>query len=278
MSADSYYNWSECVDFYTYLDASGLAPRSIKEYMNYHLKFYDKFGEENPTQKGLNQFVTQYNNQPARTFVRHILDFRKLKELEIPKKKGSTPKKQKNYITPEEIEMIAIRLHKKNPKYSLMLLLSYECALRRKELLSVHVEDFEWPDWYADKSKSGILKITHRGAKRKKERFVVVPAPIMEAIYDYAKSMKLLKSDPLWGISWKSSLWHTKFKEVVRAMDRNYSLHELRYSKATYWHREDVNIMRIKDRLGHSSVSTTQLYIDPSSRDESFRWKEDIDN
>lgn len=273
---DNYLNWQEHTDFLTYLKASGLSKRSIKEYVWYHQKFFKRFGEANPNQQGINQFIEKHNNQPAKTFLKHLITFRKLEGLEIPKMKGSKQKKQKRYISPEEIIEMVDFFEKKNPKYALMLMLSYECALRKKELLSIKVEDFEWNEWHKDKNQNGVLKISHLGAKRQKERSVVVPAALMAVLYNYGKDKGLLKSDYFFGIRSKSTLWHQKFKEAVKHIGKNYMLHELRFSKATFWYRNNVDIMRIKNRLGHSSVYTTQLYIDPSQRDEVEKWKKEI--
>lgn len=274
--ADTYLNWEETPNFFTYLKASGLSPRSLQEYMNYHSKFYEFFGEADPNQNMINQFVERYNNQPSRSFVRHLLNFRKIDNLSIPKRLGAKAKRQKNYIPPEDIVKIVEILERKDLKWGLMLLLTYECALRKKEVQSIRVCDFEWSSWYENKEENGILLINHRGAKRMKERFVVVPAPLMEAIHAYGKREKRSKEEKLFKIKTKSSGWHNHFKEAVRQIKKDYTLHELRFTKATEWHRNGIDIMRIKDRLGHSSLSTTQMYIDPSSRNEAERWRKGL--
>lgn len=275
MLPKDYYNWGESSEFFTYLRASGLSQRSVQEYINYHLKFYETFGDKILEQKDVNAFVDRYNNQPARTFMKHLITFRKIQGIEIPKRKGAAMKKQKRYISPQEIEQMVSYFAGKQEKYALMLMLSYECALRRKELLSIKPIDFEWEEWKKNTAQNGVLKISHLGAKRRRERFVIVPAILMQALYSYGKQKRLKKSESFWGIKIKSSKWHQKFKEAGRAIGKDYTLHELRFSKATYWHKAGIDILRIKERLGHSNLSTTQLYINSSSRDEAERWKQE---
>ncbi len=73
--------------------------------------------------------------------------------------------------------------------------------------------------------------------------------------------------------NFKRNSWQNVFFDAVKeTMDHHYTLHDLRRSRATKWLREGVDLSRVKNRLGHSSVSTTQLYINLDEEKEFDAW------
>ena len=58
----------------------------------------------------------------------------------------------------------------------------------------------------------------------------------------------------------------------MAVLGKYYRYHELRHSRSLEWYNEGKDIYRIKNRLGHASISTTQLYINPAEEDEINRW------
>ena len=46
----------------------------------------------------------------------------------------------------------------------------------------------------------------------------------------------------------------------------NYSPHSLRHSKGTHLYNNGTPLLYIKDFLGHSSVTTTEIYATPDSK------------
>ena len=70
------------------------------------------------------------------------------------------------------------------------------------------------------------------------------------------------------------TLWHEAFKEAVKeTQDYNFTLHDLRRARATQWMKEGVSMFRIKNRLGHSDISSTVLYINPDEEKELELWE-----
>ena len=61
------------------------------------------------------------------------------------------------------------------------------------------------------------------------------------------------------------------------AVGKKYHPHQLRHTKATEWYNEGVDIVRIQQRLGHSNIATTRLYLNPDNKKELERWSNEND-
>jgi integrase len=261
------------------LQGKALSDRTIKEYLYYYdlLQRILEGTHRDLDQEVLNVFVSSYNNSPCRAFLKIYLEEEKRDDLKMPVRSGSRPQKKRQYISPEEVSLVGnwILRFVGNPRYFLMLHLTYECALRRKEVGQIQPSDFNWDVWLKDPEQRGKLKITIKGAKRKKERYVIVPSWLMKGLYAYIADIhnKLDDEDTLFEIS--DVRWHQIFKKAVRtSLNKNFSLHDLRFSKATSWYRNGLDIRQIKIRLGHSRIETTYRYIDPAEEEELETWHE----
>ena len=151
-----------------------------------------------------------------------------------------------------------------------MLKLSYYCGLRRKEILNIHLMDFDWEVWNEDTNLPCKLKISKLGAKRKKERYIVVPPILAMSIWKYVRKMRAIGSrdydkfasgeKPLFTI--KRTRWNNVFKTAVKkCLSKDYTLHELRFSRATYWFEKGFTLIEVRDLLGHEEITTTERYI-----------------
>lgn len=260
------------------LQGKALSDRTIKEYLYY----YDLLHQilqgtgRDLDQEVLNVFVASYNNPPCRAFLKIYLEEEGLRDLKLPVRSGARSSKKRQYISPEEVRVVGDWILKNvgNARYFLMLHLTYECALRVKEISNVQPHDFKWEEWLKDPEKTGKLKITIKGAKRKKERFVILPSWLMKGIYAYLSDIqnKLDDEDPLFEIS--GTRWHQIFKKATRkVLKRELSLHDLRFSRATQWYKEGKDVRQIKIRLGHSRIETTYRYIDPAEEEELASWQ-----
>lgn len=261
------------------LHAKALSDRTIKEYLYYYdiLQKILHGTDRDLDQEFLNVFVSSYNNPPCRAFLKIYLEEEDM-DLKIPVRSGARSSKKRQFISPEEVRVVGDWILKNvgNPRYFLMLHLSYECAMRVKEISQVQPHDFKWEEWLKEPEGRGKLKITIKGAKRKKERFVMVPAWLMKAIFAYLDDIqnKLDDEDPLFEVS--GTRWHQIYKKATRkVLKREFTLHDLRFSKATQWYKEGKDVRQIKIRLGHSRIETTYRYIDPAEEEELEGWQKD---
>lgn len=139
-----------------------------------------------------------------------------------------------------------------------MLELLFATGIRVSELSFLKPEDINFTD--------KTLKIYGKGAR---ERILYIENPdVIEALQVYKKAFRSeMKSCGFFFIN----NWGTRYSEQsVRNMIRKYTdlascslhitPHMFRHSFATLLLEEDVDIRYIQNLLGHSSVTTTQIY------------------
>lgn len=274
MSVDFFTRESVYEGFKNFLEAQQLSERTVKVYLSYHnymILFLDEAGVP-LNQEVVNVFVNKYNCFPGRAYVRQLLRYLKNKEIDIPKITGRRARKKPHIISDREIEEVATFLYKWKLKYGLMFDLTLACALRRHEIIGIRLDDFDWESWKTDKTRPCRLKIRGKGNK---ERWVIVPSILMKGIIVYLNQVPQEDEKPLFQI--KKSGWHEVWHHAcLRALGKSYKLHEIRHTRATKWYQEGKDIMQIKNRLGHASVSTTELYINPDEEETLAQWESEV--
>lgn len=140
----------------------------------------------------------------------------------------------------------------------------YHCGLRLQEALNLQVCDID---------NSRMLIHIHRG-KGAKDRYVPLPQKTYHILRRYWSTHR----NPLWifprlGRSGKEG--HSATQPMARAtvqgalrriitqlkFKKRVSIHTLRHSYATHLLEAGVNIRRIQQYLGHSSLATTMIYF-----------------
>jgi len=257
--------------FTEYLAGKGLSEKTMREYLSLYIKFNDGLDHEDLTQDYVNRFILANTSNKTRSVLKHIFDFFEIPNLKISKLSGRKPKKKKRSISPQEIKVMRAWLYNnEKDKFLLAFDLSYLCALRRSEIFSIKIEDFEIQTWAEDPNKPCRLLIHGKGQR---ERIVPIPPKLMQRVINHIQENDLAMDDLLF--NFKYVTWHMVFKKAVEIVGYNYTLHDLRRSRATKWLRDGVDLSRVKNRLGHSSVSTTQLYINLDEEKEFERWADE---
>lgn len=179
--------------------------------------------------------------------------------IELPKAKRKLPV----VLTVEEIERIIKACEEEGGYEGLraktMIELLYGCGLRAEELLSLKVNNLFLEDGY----------ITVFG-KRKKERAVPIGQPAIQALRDYwnLSRPKYIKkpTDYLFlntrgkrlsrmGL-WKILNYFIKKAKITKPV----SPHTFRHTFATHLLEGGANLRAVQEMLGHSSITTTQIY------------------
>lgn len=179
--------------------------------------------------------------------------------LEQPK----VPKKLPKVMTLEEINTILSQNLNKREKVILELL--YGCGLRVSELVNLKINDIDVSAKY--------LQCTGKGSK---ERIVPVGSKALKAIKDYSKerdfvlqkyrktSKNLLLTDECKNVTRQEvySFIHSLGEKIHKSI----SPHTLRHSFATHLLENGADLRVVQELLGHSDVSTTQLYTHISKK------------
>ena len=137
-----------------------------------------------------------------------------------------------------------------------MLCLIYSCGLRRNELLTLKLSDID--------SKRNIVII--RQAKGKKDRIAPLSPRVLELLRDYYKGYKpkvWLFEGQVKGQPYSEQSLQTVFKQAVykAGITKPATLHWLRHSYATHLLEDGMDIMTLKDLLGHHNIETTMGYL-----------------
>lgn len=192
-----------------------------------------------------------------------LLDHNPMKVLEMPKTKKTLPK----YLTLDESLLLldAVDGSFKERDYCILTLF-LNCGLRLSELVSIDYSDIK-----SDRS----MTILGKGSK---ERKVYLNDACMGAIEDYMRrrptdgvnredKKALFLSSRLRRISPKT-VQHlvNVYLEKAGLGDRGLSVHKLRHTAATLMYQHgNVDLLVLKDILGHENVGTTEIYTHLSS-------------
>jgi integrase len=267
-------NMEEIDTFIEYLLGKNLAMHTIDEYFRYYKRFQKHVRELGLTQQAVNSAMATKicHNGMFRAFLKNYLYFLHNKDIEIPKITGRPKRSVVRHISEEQVNQILEYFKQKatNERFYLMVKLVYQCGLRRQEVLNIEIDDFDWDNWGGEIDRPCRLKIRGKGNR---ERYVIVSQPTMIEIIQYANRNLPFRNNKLFGyLSPKTfnTKWYTMCKRVF---GRPIKIHSLRHTRSWIWWKEGKDLIGIKQRLGHSSISTTQLYINPDEEDELKNWE-----
>lgn len=201
----------------------------------------------------------------------NLLEWQKI--LSIPVKK--TEKKTINYLTLDGIKLLL-----KMPNSSTMagrrdlalLSLMYDTGARVQEIIDLSPSMIRFDKPYT-------IKLIGKGNKA---RIVPLMEPTVKILKIYMEEQGLLKSFanlyPLFFNNRKEKLTRAgvnyilaKYKNLARNEDQTlipkvFSCHCLRHSKAMHLLQAGVNLVYIRDILGHTSVQVTEIYAKTDSK------------
>lgn len=147
----------------------------------------------------------------------------------------------------------------------LILELLYGCGLRVSELTELKMNDIN--------TKSKFLRCFGKGSK---ERLIPINKNTVKALNDYLKERKytaekfLITSNKL--LLRENGHFYTRqdvwrfIKKIGKKINKTISPHTLRHSFATHLLENGADLRVVQELLGHSDVSTTQLYTHISKK------------
>jgi integrase/recombinase XerD len=176
--------------------------------------------------------------------------------MKSPKKWAALPKA----LSLDEVRGL-LDVEKKNPlalRDSAMIEFLYSSGLRVSELVSLKVSDINF--------EAGFIRVLGKGSK---ERVVPAHPGALKRVKQYIKELrpKLLKkkqSDYLFITSRGRPMSRQRFWQALKAYGSlagvELSPHVLRHSFATHMLEGGADLRSLQKMLGHSDISTTQVY------------------
>ncbi len=219
---------------------------------------------ENISDDEINEYLTSLalsSKSPSRSSFKHAVYGLRyyFRHVDLNKRAISLPTLRNDFKLPIILNCSELKELFKAPrllKHRIILSLAYSAGLRSKELINLKLSDIDYE-----------RKTIHiRQSKYKKDRIVPLSNYIAKGIKKYIS----VEHPHLWlfngkeadgkysskGLSWvmRESLKKTNIQKKV-------NLHSLRHSYATHLLEEGVNIVVIKELLGHATIATTMIYL-----------------
>lgn len=166
---------------------------------------------------------------------------------------------------PSKKELITIIMGIKNLKHRAMLALSYGCALRLSEVISLRFGDIS--------IKKKLVTIRAENSKSRFEETVELPENLIPLLkkywFEYCRSYQPTAED--WLFPGQKAGFHISkgtSDSVLRKRlaelgwsSRGYSFHSLRHAHALHYYLAGADIYQVQVRLRHKTISSTEIYI-----------------
>lgn len=247
------------------IDISKITSKELKEYIKY-------LNEEKLNEKSISR-----NISCLKSFYKFLIIEKKIKDnpaesLYIPKIKKSLP----NTLTEEEVlKLIDIDLTDNfSYRNKAMLELMYATGLRVSELINLKLQDIDLSQ--------DIIRTFGKGSK---ERVIPIGDYAKEYVekyfYEYRGSMIKKKAcEYLFLNNHGDKMTRQGFFKIIKkiakekGIDKPLSPHTIRHSFASHLLKYGADLRTIQCLLGHSDISTTQIYTHISNEELKKNYKD----
>lgn len=249
-------------EFETYLDLEGKSQNTVRMY-SYYVRRYLEWGGDLNARSALRFLASLrkegYSNKSLNLVVQSLRAYFRFEGYDEEAEKLKPPKVPKSLpkaLTREEVRRLLSVIPPTRKRDRLIVLLLYGAGLRVSELCNLKKRDVDFER----------ALIVVRGGKGAKDRVVPLPNFLLIEIQSYLEDREddseyLLveeRREKKGRISPKT-VWYLLRKYGERAGIK-VTPHMLRHSFATHMLENGVDIRAIQELLGHSNLSTTQIY------------------
>lgn len=176
--------------------------------------------------------------------------------LDIQSPKRALPK----YLTLSESKKLLDTADSKDSKRDYCILtLFLNCGMRLSELVNLNISDIDFEDYH--------LKVLGKGGK---ERIIYLNKACISSIDDYMNIRKNIETETnaLFLSNQKKRISKRRVQQIVENNIKSAGLsgkgittHKLRHTAATLMYQYgEADVLTLKEILGHSTVSTTEIY------------------
>mgnify|MGYP005813165927 CR=1 FL=1 len=141
-------------------------------------------------------------------------------------------------------------------KQRVVLALIYSAGLRGQEVINLKISDIDFE-----------RKTIHiRQSKYKKDRIVPLAESMAEGLKKYLRAENphiwlFNGKEPDGRYSVKGLSWVMRENLKKTSISKDVNLHSLRHSYATHLLEQGLNIVTLKELLGHADITTTMIYL-----------------
>ena len=253
----------------TELKIRGFSKRTVDSYIFHNKKFLDfvtkdsKDVGENDAKRYIAHLMSNKKYRPSsinlalsslKFFYNEILQNSAFNAVKAPKLEKKLP----TVLTKEEVKKLLNSVE--NPKHKLLIEFMYSAGLRVSECVSLKIDDLDLNE--------RIGKIKH--GKGNKERYIILSHNLIQHLSDYMSAKKdnspyifSIKGVP---ITIRQAQKVVKESAKKAGIKKRVFCHALRSSFATHLLEAGTDIRVIQELLGHSNLSTTQIYTKVSTQ------------
>lgn len=253
----------------TELKIRGFSERTVDTYLFHTKKFLDFIKKEpqsvieDDAKRYIAYLMSNKRFSPSsvnlalsslKFFYNEILQNRAFNAVKAPKLEKKLP----TVLTKDEMRKLLDAIE--NPKHKLLVEFMYAAGLRVSECVSLKMDDLDLSE--------KIGKIKH--GKGNKERYIILSDNLIQHLNDYLYQKKddsnyifSIKGKP---ITIRQAQKIVKESAKKAGIKKRVFCHALRSSFATHLLEAGTDIRVIQELLGHSNLSTTQIYTKVSTQ------------
>ena len=260
---------------------NGKAISTLRNYLRClaHLAIYYKCSPEALNEEQINDYLyhcQNLHNTPSESFFKHtIYGLRAAyKVMGMEKKRIRLPQIKRQKDLPLVLSKQEVRELLKAPKYlkhRLILAMLYGCGLRSYELCKVLQADidFDRQTVFVKKQKGKVdryLPLSPHLARGLKTYFET------ENPLKYVFNSQVTKDGEAGPLTTRGIQWVIKECRSKVNTKKKFTAHTLRHSYATHLLEDGMNIMCLKELLGHAHIETTMVYLQVSNTGSSKKF------
>ena len=250
----------------TEIKISKLSPYTLRNYLSFNKKLLEHLKKEpiNIDSQDIKNFLANKMNDKSSSSTILFLSSIKFAYISLLQKDPTSgikrPKNEKKLptiLTKSEVKKLIST--SSSIKSKLIMELLYSSGLRVSELVKLKPYDFDFNEnigWV-------------REGKGKKDRMFIVSKKLLNKLEKFIKKNNgwnylFSKIDPL---TTRNIQKIVKINSKKAEINKNIHPHTLRHSFATHLLEDGIDIRKIQVLLGHSSLTTTQMYTHVSNRE-----------
>jgi len=192
----------------------------------------------------------------------------------LPSKRTILPQIKRQSKLPEVLNKREVKELLSAPKYlkhRLILAVLYGCGLRSYELCNLKLSDIDF-------ERNTVLIKQQKG---KRDRIVPLGKHLKRGLEKYIKSenpeewlfnSQITKKGKLQGITPSGIRWIVKENRSKVNTNKKIIPHTLRHTYATHLLEEGLNMLSLKELLGHARIETTLIYLHVANRGGSSKF------